>query len=59
MFFQTKGVLLYSENGQAMVEYALITVLVAVALVTASFSGTANEILKLYQFILTKVSAVL
>lgn len=46
-----------AEGGQAMVEYALLLLVVAIAVF--SFSGAADSVLKLYQDILTKVVSVL
>ena len=57
MIHQINGAPISTEDGQAMVEYALIIAVVAVAV--TGFSGMANIIIELYQNILTKISAFL
>ncbi|WHH57936.1 hypothetical protein [Petroclostridium sp. X23] len=47
-----------SEDGQAMVEYALIMGLIVIA-AAVSFDGVANKVIEIYQYILTKVNSVL
>lgn len=59
VIFQINEVPWHSENGQAMVEYALVTVLLAVAMAALSFGGVTNRVIEIYQYILTEVSSVL
>lgn len=58
MISQINEVPSHSEDGQAMVEYALVTVLLVVA-AAVSFREVADKVIEIYQFILTEVSSVL
>lgn len=58
MISQIDEVPSHSEDGQAMVEYALVIILLVVAVATLSFGGVVNSLTQLYQYILDAVSSV-
>ncbi len=53
-----KEILRQSEDGQSMVEYALVIGLIVVAAV-ASFGGVADKVIELYQYIFAEVNSVM
>ncbi|TEB12143.1 hypothetical protein Psfp_03823 [Pelotomaculum sp. FP] len=55
--FEIKEVPSHFEEGQAMVEYALLLLVVAIAVL--SFGGAADRVIAIYQYILKEVSSVL